>query len=1058
LNIGYSKGKLSEKEVIAGKYDKGVISLVKGAADKFTLSHESVHFMEDIGVLNDNEINLLKRHIQNLVGEGKFKTTNQKAIGGAEDRANFLADALTKEPRGLLGRILNKIHDFIDKLVNAFGIRTIRGITRDVETGNIYSRLTEAQREARLDLEGGQYQLRKQTDPPVSRDPKILNTYLKDETDAIVQTIMNKLHPKSMTWLETMLKSPEWFDHPQINNIVRLFIRDRNELRHETFNDLNAVDDINATEKTVTEAGLALKNKGLSRAKRITGEVSPEYQLLQDFIDYFDTSWKRNKNKTDEQNLKDCENYMRKHGGTDDVIRVWKLYRKSYDKALEIQIKQMNELIEKLKEEAAFKGEEANIAELQRTLKYALAEMKEWRGYYAPRLREMGDWKVQAYKEHGPLPQNREYYREHRGSELSAQRLAKKLEREGWKVYSVDRVERLPESIYQDVRSVATAKLIDEALTKMTGSLQSDKLVLFNEELLRSVADEIRARGFRSTMISRREGAVIKGYIEDPIKRHLLYINNLAGGVAKSRVARMAMEELLGQVIEGKRTGGINPMKDPEAYKVATNYIEEQLRNLDASDRVIGLAKSIATFKFLGFNIRSLVVNMTALATTAPTSIHQYALDGKGSMIGILKTLGIAGKDYGAYMAGKKLNAEEQAFLEEIEQKGWNDPQYTRDALGTIAKTHSRVWSTMMDGSMYLFGQSEKFNRGTTILAAYRLARKQGRTMEEARELAKEASDKAHGVYGRETLPMWAQGANPAAKIGQMLYVYMKFAHNYLQMLHDVGLKKHNIKGALFAFLSPVVVAGGAALPFKDVIFALFGAILSLLGWEKDPEKWVWDQIREHLGTGAEKVGRHGLTGAAGVDISSSLSIGVGVPKSMMDFTGAIGGAIESTVEAGAALQRKEFSKAAEAFLPTGIANPIRAYREAQEGVTTRRNYPVFDETGRQLRPTPLETVEKTLGFRSSRQATLSERTWEAKRQVAKYNEKRNELYQRYRSVMSSRDRKKYAELVKDVREYNRQVRDNGLEAQVPLITSESLRRQSIRMQKPTTRQAALLQ
>ena len=101
----------------------------------------------------------------------------------------------------------------------------------------------------------------------------------------------------------------------------------------------------------------------------------------------------------------------------------------------------------------------------------------------------MGDWKVQAYKEHGPLPQNREYYRGHRGSELSAQRLAKKLEREGWKVYSVDRVERLPESIYQDVRSVATAKLIDEALTKMTGSLQSDKLVLFYEELLRSVAD-----------------------------------------------------------------------------------------------------------------------------------------------------------------------------------------------------------------------------------------------------------------------------------------------------------------------------------------------------------------------------------------------------------------------------------------------------------------------------------------------------------------------------------------------------------------------------------------
>ena len=116
---------------------------------------------------------------------------------------------------------------------------------------------------------GGQYSIRTPQNPPASSDPKVLNLYLKDETDAIVQTIMNKLHPKSMTWLETMLKSPEWFDHPQINNIVRLFIRDRNELRHETFNDLNAVDDINATEKTVTEAGLALKNKGLSLAKRM---------------------------------------------------------------------------------------------------------------------------------------------------------------------------------------------------------------------------------------------------------------------------------------------------------------------------------------------------------------------------------------------------------------------------------------------------------------------------------------------------------------------------------------------------------------------------------------------------------------------------------------------------------------------------------------------------------------------------------------------------------------------------------------------------------------------
>jgi hypothetical protein len=140
LNIGYGQNALKDGSIIAGKYQTGTIELTKGVADKWTLSHESVHFMEDIGVLNANEINLLQRHIKNLVNAGKFKTANQKDIGGAEDRANFLADALSKEPKRLFARIINKIKEFIDKMVNAFGIRTVKGIQRDVKSGEIYGR------------------------------------------------------------------------------------------------------------------------------------------------------------------------------------------------------------------------------------------------------------------------------------------------------------------------------------------------------------------------------------------------------------------------------------------------------------------------------------------------------------------------------------------------------------------------------------------------------------------------------------------------------------------------------------------------------------------------------------------------------------------------------------------------------------------------------------------------------------------------------------------------------------------------------------------------------
>lgn len=945
--------------------------------------------------------------------------------------------------------------------VNEYGESIDESVTPSREVSAHSVDITPAMKQDVLFKGQEYYSIRDSKAPPTTRDPKVVNEYIKDEADAIFQTIMNKLKPKSMTWLETMLKSPEWFDHPQINNIVRLFVRDRNEIYHQTFNDLNMADDIDATESTITEAGKALKGKGLSLVDRLAGKESAEYKMLSDFLDYFDTEAKRDPNKSDAENLADCEAYMRKNGATDDVVRVWRLYRQSYDKALDLQTRQLREMIDKVVEEAMFRGEspEASLAELKSTLKYALAEMEKWRGYYAPRIREAGDWKVQAYKEHGPLEANREYYREHRASELSAQRLAKKLAREGWKITSIGRVEKLPESVYQDVKAVAAAKLIDKALERVEA--HDTSLVGLNAEILRAVADEIKARGFRSHMIHRKGGAVIKGYIEDPLTRHLLYINQLSGGISKSVVAQRVMKELLGEKIMGKQVGGIDPVADPRAYAVATNYIQEQLRNMDATDRVIGLAKSVATFKFLGFNLRSLTVNMTALLTTTPTSIHQYATGGKGNMTTILKSLVSAGKDFGSFMAGRKLaSAEEQAFLEEIHKKGWDDAQYTRDALGTIQRTHSRAWSEAMSASMYLFGVSEKFNRGTTLLSAYRMARKQGHSAEEAAEMAKTASDNAHGAYGRATLPMWAQGPNPAAKIGQMLYVYAKFPHNYLQMLYDVGFKKHNVKGALFAFLSPIVLAGVAALPFKDVIFAFAGFLLRAIGDdERDPEKWVWDNVRKHLGEGAERAGRHGITGALGVDLSGSLSIGVGVPKGLMDLTGAIGGVIEDVGAFGQGIATKQYSKAAESILPTGLGNPLRAYRESKEGVSTRDNRPVWDESGRQFVPTGGEAATKALGFRSTRQAVLSERTWEARRQRASFNEKRSQIYRKYRAwILSGRDKERYREIVKEVQKYNRDLHRLGLEREIAPITSQSLKSQSGRMQAPSKRDRAMLE
>ncbi|MBU2249660.1 MAG: hypothetical protein KKD77_23130, partial [Gammaproteobacteria bacterium] len=144
VDFRYAYGRKIDRktETITGAYGDGNMRLVRGLAGKWTLSHESTHFLEDVGIINSNDVAILKGHIKGLVRDGKIETANKDDIGGSEDRANFIADALTKEhaPKGLVGRVISRIREFLDRLVNAFGKRTSGGVVRDIESGEIFNR------------------------------------------------------------------------------------------------------------------------------------------------------------------------------------------------------------------------------------------------------------------------------------------------------------------------------------------------------------------------------------------------------------------------------------------------------------------------------------------------------------------------------------------------------------------------------------------------------------------------------------------------------------------------------------------------------------------------------------------------------------------------------------------------------------------------------------------------------------------------------------------------------------------------------------------------------
>ena len=104
---------------------------------KWTLAHETTHWLEDSGLLSPMDVSILRNYIKRLAEMGKFTPENSEMSGGAEDRANFIADRLNEEHTGAVARIMAKVRDFIDRLVNLVK-RTAGGVVRDVKSGKIF--------------------------------------------------------------------------------------------------------------------------------------------------------------------------------------------------------------------------------------------------------------------------------------------------------------------------------------------------------------------------------------------------------------------------------------------------------------------------------------------------------------------------------------------------------------------------------------------------------------------------------------------------------------------------------------------------------------------------------------------------------------------------------------------------------------------------------------------------------------------------------------------------------------------------------------------------------
>ena len=629
----------------------------------------------------------------------------------------------------------------------------------------------------------------------------------------------------------------------------------------------------------------------------------------------------------------------------------------------------------------------------------------------------------------------------------------------------------LKKTILSDLHAEVNNDIIEKAMSEFAYQVTMD------------TANVERARGFRAHMIKRGESTGIdvwKGYEEDPNKAFASYLHSLSGGLAKRDNAiemtrAMTGTDISWQDFKKDNEGAdykdyltmvnerrIDPATQKNAYSAGMAYMGEMLRNQEFADRAIGVLKGLAVIKYLGGRvIASSAVNLTALVTAVPASMNTYAGIPLHNSIGALgKGLNAMRTYWNAIKTGKEdsLGADLKWCMDEIYRNGWDNPQVNKEALGVLRSKIGGAWAKTIEYSMWVFGQTEKLNRVSTIAGTFlelkAMANGKGEVFNKdaAIKKAKKVSDRAHGTYGKVAYPMIAQGKGLTAHLARSFYMFSKYSHTYLQNMYDMGVKYHNYKSLAYMAVAPTVLAGLGAFPLSNVVGIALKAMLKGLTDDDDPEESFYQWAEKNLGIFGN-VPRQGISGMFGVDIRGSLAISVDPPTNIIELLGAPGSVLTDIYDSSGAFIRGDFTRGLEKALPRAAGTIIQAAREGSGGVTTKRNAPLWhgDE---QIKPSGYDTLLRIMSLNPAHTQKLKDKNYSEKQVDNYYKDWRAEINSKVRAFASKptkeRTKGNWLSIYEEIQEYNLQAHNR--KADVPLVTSKTINMMLKKQSKPPSK------
>lgn len=623
----------------------------------------------------------------------------------------------------------------------------------------------------------------------------------------------------------------------------------------------------------------------------------------------------------------------------------------------------------------------------------------------------------------------------------------------------------IKEEFRRDDVYIQESELSDEAFTFMglppalRENLAKDlNLSMDQEELLKDVF--IKMSPGRSFVKHLRQRRGVEGYSEDAMRTYGSYMMSAANHLA--RIEHFPdMQRPIAEMREWERTAR-RYIPNNRSLVELREYFEEHLDYILNPKNDWAKLRALGFLWYLGLNPKSALVNASQVPmVTYPFLASRYG-DGRAvsAIVDSYKRVSKSLRGRGPAV----LTADEQQMFERLLAEGVLDESLVMELAG-IAEAPSlfRILPQQKDTQLinkvsywggWMFRHVEKFNRRVSALAAYKLARDNGASFEQAYQAAKESVQTTQYEYAKWNRPKFMRGRK------SVIFLFWM----YLQQTSYLMAGGKSYQMAMRMWLMTLLSAGMLGLPFAEDILDLIdwsGTQIKEATGMKNPRVDLREDLREILTniTDRPDIFLHGLGRYYGlgpmhilealgvpvpnIDVSGSLSLGRIVPgvdsattvsnnphdkfgRTMMDILGPVG-AMGFNLWKAMESSDPDIWKKWERALPVAMKNASRAGRWIARGEETSSTGAALLEFDPYDPEQQAEVIAQLFSFTPTRLGQTYDLALAQNEAKRYWMSRRKVIMHHFGYARMLNDQEGISDARKAVRDFNRTVPDNQL-------------------------------